>query len=125
MKKTLVLLASMAVMTSSAMACQKPQIQSYAHPTLFGSEAQVDVCADTSSIIGGKITKCPCAKTIISKDNVLVKTFAKQQLDKFAQNSNGKFNKNAPVLRCELAQSLADGLNLTEIKKTDKESKEL
>lgn len=122
MKKTLVLLASMAVMTSSAMACQKPQIQSYAHPTLFGSEAQVDVCAKTSSIIGGKITKCPCAKTVISKDNVLVKTFAKNQLDKFAQNSNGKFNKNAPVLRCELAQSLADGLNLTDIKKTDKYS---
>lgn len=123
MKKTLVLLASMAVMTSSAMAsCHKTQIQSYAHPTLFGSEAQVDVCAKTSSIIGGKITKCPCATTVVSKDNVLVKTFAKQQLDKFAQNSNGKFNKNAPVLRCELAQSLADGLNLTEIKKTDKYS---
>lgn len=122
MKKTLVLLASMAVMTSSAMACQKPQIQSYAHPTLFGSEAQVDVCAKTSSIIGGKITKCPCATTVGCKDNVLVKTFAKQQLDKFAQNSNGKFNKNAPVLRSELAQSLADGLNLSEIKKTDKYS---
>ncbi len=122
MKKTLVLLASMAVMTSSAMACQKPQVQSYAHPTLFGSEAQVDVCAKTSSIIGGKITKCPCATTVVCKDNVLVKTFAKQQLDKFAQNSNGKFNKNAPVLRAELAQSLADGLNLSEIKKTDKYS---
>lgn len=122
MKKTLALLAFMAVMTSSAMACQKPQIQSYAHPTLFGSEAQVDVCAKTSSIIGGKITKCPCAKTVVSKDNVLVKTFAKEQLDKFAQNSNGKFNKNAPVLRGELAQSLADGLNLSEIKKTDKYS---
>ena len=67
MKKTLVLLASMAVMTSSAMAsCHKTQIQSYAHPTLFGSEAQIDVCAKTSSIIGGKITKCPCAKTIVS-----------------------------------------------------------
>ena len=123
MKKTLVLLASMAVMTSSAMAsCHKTQIQSYAHPTLFGSEAQIDVCAKTSSIIGGKITKCPCAKTIVSKDNVLVKSFAKQQLDKFAQNCNGKFNKNAPVLRAELAQSLADGLNLSEIKKTDKYS---
>ena len=72
MKKTLVLLASVAVMSSSVMACEKPQIQAYAHPTLFGSEAQVDVCAKTSSIIGGKIEKCSCAKTVISKDNVYI-----------------------------------------------------
>lgn len=120
MKKTLVLLASVAVMSSSVMACEKPQIQAYAHPTLFGSEAQVDVCAKTSSIIGGKIEKCSCAKTVISKDNVLIKSFAKKELDKFAQNGN--FSKTAPVLRGELAQTLADGLNLSEIKKTDKYS---
>lgn len=122
MKKTLVLLASMAVMTTSAMACEKPQVQSYAHPTLFGCGAQVDVNAKTSSVIGGKITKCPCAKTVLSKDNVLIKTFASQQLDKFAKNTTAEFSKTAPILRAELAQTLADGLNLSVVKETDKYS---
>jgi hypothetical protein len=119
MKKTFVLLASMAVMASAAMASEKAQIQSYAHPTLFGSEAQVDVNATTSSIIGGKITKCPNCKTIASKDNVAIKSFAKQELDKFAQNTTGKFDSKTPVLRGELAQTLADGLNLSSLKDSD------
>lgn len=121
MKKTLVLLASVAMMSSSVMACQRPQVQAYAHPTLFGTEAQINACAQTGSIIGGKITKCPCAANIVSKDNVLIKGFVKKELNKFA-NCNYKFNKHTPVLRCELAQTLADGLSLSDIKKTDKYS---
>lgn len=119
MKKTIVLLASMAVMSSAVSACPNVQVQSYAHPCLFGSEAQVEVGAKTSSIVGGKITKCSHAKSIASKDNVLVKSFVKDEMDKFEKNTTGKFSKTSPVLRSELAQTLADGLSLSAIVSTD------
>lgn len=122
MKKTLVLtLAAVAVLGTAAFACERPQIQSYAHPTLFGSEAQIEVGAKTSSIVGGKIVKCQNCKTVTGKENVVIKTFAKQELEKMAANSSeSKFSCKSPVLRSELAQTLADGLELAEVKKADK-----
>jgi len=122
MKKSLVLtLAAVAVLGTAAFAGETPQIQSYAHPTLFGSEAQVEVGAKTSSIVGGKITKCADAKTVTGKENVVIKSFAKKELDKFAANSSeSKFSNKSPVLRSELAQTLADGLELAQVKEADK-----
>ena len=122
MKKSLVLFASIAVLGTAAYAsCERPQIQSYAHPTLFGSEAQIEVGAKTSSIVGGKICKCPNAKTVTGKENVVIKSFAKKELEKFAANSTeSKFSCKAPVLRSELAQTLADGLELAAVKEADK-----
>jgi hypothetical protein len=124
MKKTLVLtLASLAVLGSASFASERPQIQSYAHPTLFGSEAQIEVNAKTSNIVGGKITKCDNAKTVTGKDNVVISTFAKKELEKLESNSTeSKFSNKSPILRSELAQTLADGLELAEVKEVDKYS---
>ena len=121
MKKSLVLLASLAVFGTIAYAGERPQIQSYAHPTLFGSEAQIEVGAKTSSIVGGKICKCPDAKTVTGKENVVIKSFAKKELEKLEANSTeNKFSGKSPVLRSELAQTLADGLELAAVKEADK-----
>ncbi|MCD8377756.1 MAG: S-layer homology domain-containing protein [Candidatus Gastranaerophilales bacterium] len=123
MKKSLVLtLAAVAVLGTAAYAsCERPQVQSYAHPTLFGSQALVEVGAKTSSVVGGKITKCSNAKTVTGKENVVIKSFAKQELAKFEANSTeSKFSHKSPVLRSELAQTLADGLELTAVKEADK-----
>ena len=83
MRKTLLTLVSVAAFGCAAMAADCPQIQSYAHPTLFGSEAQIQVGAQADAIVGGKITKGENAKTISGKDNVVVATFAKKELEKF------------------------------------------
>ena len=120
MKKLLVLTLAAAMLGTAAFACDKPQLQSYAHPTLFGSEAQVEVCAKTSTVVGGKITKCANAKTISGKENVVIKSFAKKELDKLAANSDSKFSRKSPVLRSELAQTLADGLELANVKEVDR-----
>lgn len=122
MKKTLLTLVSVAAISAAAMAADCcPQFQSYAHPTLFGSEAQIQVGAKTSDIVGGKITKCENAKTVIGKDNVVIKTFAKKELDKLAAAANGnKWSKTSPILRSEIAQTLSDGLELAEVKTADK-----
>lgn len=120
MKKSLILSVALAALSTAAIACERPQVQSYAHPTLFGSEAQIQVGAKTSSIVGGKITKCPNAKVISNKENVVIKSFAKKELEKFAANSTGKFSNKSPVLRSELAQTLADGLQLATVKNVDK-----
>ncbi len=123
MRKTLLTLVSVAAFGCAAMAADCcPQVQSYAHPTLFGSEAQIQVGAKTSDIVGGKITKCDNAKTVIGKDNVVIKTFAKKELDKLAASASdsSKWSHKSPVLRSELAQTLADGLELAEVKTADK-----
>lgn len=123
MRKTLLTLVSVAAFGAAAMAADCPQFQSYAHPTLFGSEAQIQVGAKSDAIVGGKITKCDNAKTITGKDNVVVQTFAKKELAKLESASAGngsKWSYKSPVLRSELAQTLADGLELAEVKPADK-----
>lgn len=123
MKKTLLTLVSVAAFGAAAMAADCcPQVQSYAHPTLFGSEAQIQVGAKSDAIVGGKITKCANAKTITGKENVVIKTFAKKELEKLAASASAdsKWSHKSPVLRSELAQTLADGLELAEVKTADK-----
>ncbi len=121
MRKTLLTLVSVAAFGVAAMAADAPQFQSYAHPTLFGSEAQVQVGANSDKIVGGKITKADNAKTITGKDNVLVQTFAKKEMEKLAANANGSsWSIKSPVLRSELAQTISDGLELAEVKTADK-----
>ena len=122
MRKTLLTLVSVAAFGCAAMAADCPQIQSYAHPTLFGSEAQIQVGAKADAIVGGKITKAADAKTVTGKENVVIQTFARKEMEKLAASSGAgsKWNHKAPVLRSELAQTLADGLDLAEVKIADK-----
>ena len=126
MRKTLLTLVSVAAFSAAAFAADCcPQIQSYAHPTLFGSEAQVQVGAKTSDIVGGKITKCENAKTVTGKENVVISTFAKKELEKMAAgaaSTDSRWSHKTPILRSELAQTLADGLDLAEVKPADKYS---
>lgn len=122
MRKTLLTLVSVAAFGCAAMAADTPQFQSYAHPTLFGSEAQIQVGAKADAIVGGKIKKADDAKTVTGKQNVVIQTFAKKEMEKLAASSGegSKWNHKAPVLRSELAQTLADGLELAEVKAADK-----
>src|SRR5574344_2575872 len=119
MKKTLVLtLAAAAMIGTSALAAEQPQVQAYAHPTLFGSEAQIRVGANADSVIGGKIYKDDNAKTVMGKEDVVISTFAKKELAKIAADS-GNSDYKTPVLRSELAQTMADCLSLSVIKNAD------
>lgn len=122
MRKTLLTLVSVAAFGCAAMAADTPQFQSYAHPTLFGSEAQIQVGAKADAIVGGKIKKADDAKTVTGKQNVVIQTFARKEMEKLAASSGegSKWNHKAPVLRSELAQTLADGLELAEVKAADK-----
>ncbi len=122
MRKTLLTLVSVAAFGCAAMAADTPQFQSYAHPTLFGSEAQIQVGAKADAIVGGKIKKADDAKIVTGKQNVVIQTFAKKEMEKLAASSGegSKWNHKAPVLRSELAQTLADGLELAEVKAADK-----
>lgn len=119
MKK--ILTTAVAVMGVASMVqagpCHKiPQVETYAHPTLFRSQAQQLVDADSIYVTGGKVVK-PCAKfSINQKDSVFVAGYAKNVLKKVAQKHEaagmGKFAVKAPTLRAEVAAILAEGLNV-------------
>lgn len=115
MKKVFGLVVSLAAvcfMATSAMACEQ-KIEAYAHPTMFGSEAQETVSADASYIVGGKILKSKRQIGIKNKDNVVVDSWVKDILATIKENTNGKvFNPKMPVLRSELAVILAEGLSI-------------
>ncbi len=121
-EKTKILAAISAVCMTSciAMAKEPADVQAYAHPTMFGSQAQTLVNADSSAIIGGKVYK-PChAKTMEGKENVVIGHFAKHMLDgmkgKMDAKRAGVFNPKMPVLRSEMAFILAEGLELKTVK---------
>ena len=95
-------------------------VQAYAHPTLFGTQAQTLVNTDSNVIIGGKIYKPCTAKTMEQKQNVVIARFSKELLDKMKSKMDPQranlFNPKMPVLRSELAFILSDGLDLKEVK---------
>ncbi|MCD8024309.1 MAG: S-layer homology domain-containing protein [Candidatus Gastranaerophilales bacterium] len=119
MKKLLAVTVAMCALSSVALA--KPaglegKTEAYAHPTLFKSQAQTLVDADSTYIVGGKILKSKNKITVGNKDNVYVKSWAKDVLDiiKESQMKAGatSFNPKAPTLRSEVATILAEGLNV-------------
>ena len=80
MKNFKILLAStLVVLVSASCAFAKDcankttdNLEAYAHPTMFGSQAQTLVNAESDAIIGGKVYK-PChAKTMEGKENVIL-----------------------------------------------------
>ena len=120
MKKLLA--ATVALCAISSVALAKPcelesKTESYAHPTLFKSQAQTLVDAKSVYVTGGKILKSKNKITVGNKDNVYVKSWAKDVLDiiKDSQLKSGyttSFNPKAPTLRSEVATILAEGLNV-------------
>ena len=120
MKKLFATTLAMCALSSVALAHDgaTAKTQAYAHPTLFKSQAQTLVDADSTYITGGKILRMGKNKvTVGNKDNVYVKSWAKDVLDiiKDSQLKSGyttSFNPKAPTLRSEVATILAEGLNL-------------
>ncbi len=119
MKNVKTLFASVLVVfavAASAFAADKaqtPKAEAYAHPTMFGSQAQETVAADAVYITGGKILK-PCNQiTLKGKDKVLVDSWVKDVMSLIKNNQNNSgFNEKMPVLRSELAVILSEGFNL-------------
>lgn len=116
MKRKSCLLASFGALclaASLSLTCQAgQQIQAYAHPSLFGSQAQVMTKDHAAYIIAGKVKKCPCLAPIAGKENVFVKSWATNVLSVMQRGANGDFNSKAPILRSELAIVMAEGLGL-------------
>ena len=79
MKRELLMTVGVLCMTTG-IASAAGSIQSYAHPTLFGSQGHALVTAESDVIVGGKIYK-PChVKTIEGKQNVVISRFARHML---------------------------------------------
>ncbi len=120
MKKLLATTVALCAISSVALAkpCElESKTEAYAHPTLFKSQAQTLVDAKSVYITGGKIVKSKNKITVGNKDNVYVKSWAKDVLDiiKDSQMKSGyttSFNPKAPTLRSEVATILAEGLNV-------------
>ncbi len=118
--KLLAALSAVCVTSCMVIAKEPAKIQAYAHPTMFGTQAQTLVNAESEAIIGGKVYK-PCqAKTMEGKENVIIGHFAKHMLDnmkgKMDARRAGLFNPKMPVLRSEMAFILAEGLELKTVK---------
>lgn len=119
MKRLLATTVAFCAVSSVALAkpCLDAETQAYAHPTLFKSQAQTLVDANSAYVTGGKILKSKNKITVGNKDNVYVKSWAKDVLDiiKDSQMKSGyttSFNPKAPTLRSEVATILAEGLNV-------------
>ncbi len=97
--------------------CHKvPQVETYAHPTLFRSQAQQLVDADSIYITGAKAVKPCMSLSVNKKQDVYVAGYAKDVLKKVAQRHEaaglGKFAIKSPTLRAEVAAILAEGLEV-------------
>lgn len=90
--------------------------EAYSHPTLFGSQAQETVTADSAYIVGGKVVKSKNQIGVKNKDKVLVDSWVKDVMSLIKDQqpfANGQvFNPKMPVLRSELAVILSEGFNL-------------
>lgn len=126
MKNLKTLFASVLVVfavAASAFAADKaqtPKVEAYAHPTMFGSQAQENVSADAVYITGGKIFKSDNQISVKCKDKVLIDSWVKDVMSLIKDNqtlANGQqFNEKMPVLRSELAVILSEGFNLKNTK---------
>lgn len=109
-----VVVAAATSMAYAADCAATQKFEAYAHPTMFGSQAQVTNSADAAYITGGKIAKSTNKIGVTNKDQVLVDSWVKDvmSLIKTNQTSTTVFNEKMPVLRSELAVILAEGFDL-------------
>ena len=115
-KKMMATLGAMCVTSCVAMAATPADVQAYAHPTLFGTQGQTLVNADSNVVVGGKICKPASAVTMENKQNVVIARSVAHMLNNMKKQMDSKraaiFNSKMPVLRSELAFIIADGLDL-------------
>ncbi len=102
--------------------CEKTKkVEAYAHPTLFGSQAQEAVSSDAVYVTGGKIVKSTNHIGVAKKDKVLIDSFVKDVMSIIKENQGAAgFNEKMPVLRSELAVILSEGFNLKSSVKNSK-----
>ena len=117
MRKLAVSLSVLCFVAGSAFAgdVEDKKVEAYAHPTMFGSQAQQFNAADATYVTGGKIVKCKNALGMTNKENVLTNAFVKDVMTIIKENSKSEvFNPKMPILRSELAVVLAEGLSIPE-----------
>ncbi len=108
LKKLLTAAIVTGAVSISANAGETTQIQSYAHPTLFGSQAQVYASTNANYVVGGEV-KTTKKIAVVGKENVLVDSFANGLLDVIKANcGDTDWNPKMPVLRSELAVILSE-----------------
>lgn len=106
-------LFTVAVITSAvslaANAAETTQVESYAHPTLFGSQAQTYTSAKSNFVVGADVANNCQQVGVAGKENVLVSSFAKDMLNKIKNGTaDAAWNPKMPVLRSELAVILSE-----------------
>ena len=75
--------------SSVAMAadCDTKKVEAYAHPTMFGSQAQETATAKSVYMTGGKVVKSSNHIGVANKDQVLIDSFVKKtDLDEKTKN---------------------------------------
>ena len=93
----------------AANAADTTQVESYAHPTLFGSQAQSYATTKANYVVGGETVQDVHKVGVVSKENVFVDSWAKDLLNVIKTNSGCEnWNPKMPVLRSELAVILAE-----------------
>lgn len=93
----------------AANAAETTEIQAYAHPTLFGSQAQTYATTKANYVVGGEVAKTANKVGIIGKENVFVDAYANNLLEVLKTNCGDvNWNPKMPVLRSELAVILAE-----------------
>lgn len=122
MKAFRTILSSVLVLSVSATCAfaadkvQTVKTEAYVHPTMFGSQVQETISADSVYIVGGKMMKSKNQIGIKNKDNVLVDSWVKDIMSLIKDQqpfANGQvFNPKMPVLRSELAVILSEGFEL-------------
>lgn len=92
------------------------KMEAYAHPTMFGSQAQQTNSASSSYVVGGKVYKSKNHIGVTNKDKVFVDSWVQDMMsllkDKQEAANISGFNEKMPVLRSELAVILSEGFGL-------------
>jgi len=96
-------------------ACKTVNVESYAHPSLFGSQTFEYSTDDGAYVKGGDIVKVKNGVTVKGKKNVMIKSWADGILGLIKKNyANPEvFNPKMPTLRSEWAVVLSEGFNLS------------
>lgn len=84
------------------------QVEAYAHPTLFGSQAQSYATTKANYVVGGEVVQGEHKLGVVGKDSVFVESWANELLNLLKNNSDGLWNPKMPVLRSELAVILSE-----------------
>ncbi len=113
-KKFFALSLTLCAITSVAIAhpCKSDgEIESYAHPTMFGKKSHVTQSSEKTYVTGGKI--CKAKHSVTNKDEVYVTCSTKDILGKMQRAKGDKyFNHKGPTLRSEVATIFAEGLEV-------------